>query len=527
MGAPADNQSIQDAFAHLSRADLIRQNQRQHHQIDQLRHQLDQLKRMIFGQRSERHIEPDPRQLSLGEGLGSDVSDDLPAEQETITYERGKGKKKRAPDCVTDSGLRFDDGVEVKTIRLSPPEIEGLDDSDYDIVDTRVSHRLAQRPASYVVLRYELPVVKLKHNDGLVTTPAAPNVFEHSLADVSFLVGLLVDKFQFHLPLYRQHQRLAQAGVQLSRGTLTQLVHRTAALLQPIVDAQQRSILRSRVLAMDETPIRAGKSKKTQGKMHQGYYWPLYGDNDEIVFTYSSSRARSVIESVLTKDFSGVLLSDGYKAYASYVKKAEGLVHAQCWAHSRRKFFEAQASEPERVATALQAIQRLYRVEQQIREEGLTGEAKRERRLAHSLPVVNVLFEWMERQLQDKALLPQDPFVKALGYLRERKAELKVFLEDPDVAIDTNHVERSLRPIPMGRKNWLFCWSEIGAQHVGVIQSLISTCKLQGIDPYVYLTDVLQRLDRHPNREIDQLTPRLWRTHFADNPLRSDLNYAD
>ena len=269
--------------------------------------------------------------------------------------------------------------------------------------------------------------------------------------------------------------------------------------------------------------IKAGKSKKTRGKLHQGYYWPLYGDQDEILFTYSNSRARSVIETVLHKDFKGTLLSDGYKAYASYVKQTEGLVHAQCWAHTRRKFFEAKDSEPALVDTVLQAIQRLYQNEQQIRETELTGEAKREYRLEHSLPVVNALFEWVERQLQDKALLPKDPFTKALGYLHERKAELMVFLEDPEVAIDTNHLERALRPIPMGRKAWLFCWSEVGAQHVGVIQSLIATCKLQGIDPYVYLTDVLKRIDQHPNKDIDELTPRIWKTTFADNPLRSDL----
>jgi len=275
MVAQAKEHPKHAAYDGYSRTELIERNR-------QLQHQLDQLKRMIFGQRSERQVTPNPHQLTLGEGLAPTASDDPPDAKQTITYQRGKAKKQRGDDCETDSGLRFSDNVEVKTIRLSPPEIEGLDESDYDIVDTRVSHRLAQRPASYLVLRYELPVIKLKDSGQLVTPPAAPNVFERSLADVSFLVGLLVDKFQYHLPLYRQHQRLTQAGVQLSRGTLTQLVQRTASLLNPIVDSQQQSILRSRVLAMDETPIKAGKSKKQRGKLHQGYYWPLYGDQVSI-----------------------------------------------------------------------------------------------------------------------------------------------------------------------------------------------------------------------------------------------------
>jgi hypothetical protein len=119
--------------------------------------------------------------------------------------------------------------------------------------------------------------------------------------------------------------------------------------------------------------------------------------------------------------------------------------------------------------------------------------------------------------------LPKDPFTQALGYMLNRQAELRVFLEDPDVPLDTNHVERTLRVIPMGRKAWLFCWTEIGAEHVGLIQSLIATCRLHGIDPYTYLTDVLLRINIHPASEVADLTPRLWKEKFAANPLRSDL----
>ena len=146
------------------------------------------------------------------------------------------------------------------------------------------------------------------------------NVLEKSVADVSFLVGLLVDKFAYHLPLYRQHQRLSAAGITLSRATLTNLVKQAIALLKPIVDAQRDSVLQSRVLAMDETPCKVGKSKKKKGKMHQGYFWPMYGDKDEIVFTYSDSRARRVIEQLLNEQFMGTLISDGYSAMRLILK---------------------------------------------------------------------------------------------------------------------------------------------------------------------------------------------------------------
>lgn len=123
-------------------------------------------------------------------------------------------------------------------------------------------------------------------------------------------------------------------------------------------------------------------------------------------------------------------------------------------------------------------------------------------------------------------LLPSNPLTKALAYVQERRAGLRVFLDDPEVAIDTNHIERALRPIPTGRKHWLLCWTEVGAKHVGIVQSLIATCRTQGIDPYTSLVDVLQRVGQHPAARVSELTPRRWKTLFADNPLRSDLHRA-
>ena len=129
-----------------------------------------------------------------------------------------------------------------------------------------------------------------------------------------------------------------------------------------------------------------------------------------------------------------------------------------------------------------------------------------------------------EQQLQQAALLPSNPLTKALNYALERRAGLRVYLEDPAVPIDTNHLERALRPIPMGRKAWLFCWSEVGAEAVATFQSLIVSCRLHDIDPSTYLVDVLQRIDRHPASQVEQLIPRLWKQRFADSPLRSDLH---
>jgi hypothetical protein len=189
-------------------------------------------------------------------------------------------------------------------------------------------------------------------------------------------------------------------------------------------------------------------------------------------------------------------------------------------------FVKAEAGEPGAVAEALALIGRLYAVEAELRARGDDASATLDYRRAHALPTVDAFFAWVDTQCHRLDLVPSNPLAKALAYAREREGALRVYLGDPSVAIDTNHLERALRPIPMGRKAWLFCWTEVGAEHVGVIQSLMTTCRLHGINPYTYLVDVLQRISIHPDHDVEALTPRCWKATFAHNPLRSDLYLA-
>ncbi len=215
-----------------------------------------------------------------------------------------------------------------------------------------------------------------------------------------------------------------------------------------------------------------------------------------------------------------MLLTDGYAAYEQYAEKT-GIHHARCWSHSRRGFFDALQAEPTGASAALEQIKAMYAVEEEIRERKLAGEDKQWHRLTHSKPLVEMFFAWVDEQLKRQGFTPSNPFIQALNYVRERRVGLEIYLTDPDVPIDTNHIERALRVIPMGRKSWLFCWTELGAKHVGIIQSLIVTCRLHGVDPYTYLVDVLQRISEHPASRVIELTPRLWKEHFAANPMPS------
>lgn len=508
---------------------LAEENALLREQLQAMQRQLDWFKKQLFGPKSEKQVYDLPLQNSLfntEESVPVNNASD-PAQRTVKAYQRGTAKKQRDDDCLNDTGLRFTADVPVEVIDQLPPELTGPLADQYEILGYKTTHRLAQRSSSYVVLQIQRPVFRRKGEEKPVTTQVPFNVFDSSLADVSLLAGLLVDKFQFHLPLYRQHQRIQQAGVTLSRATLTNLVKRSIDLLRPIFDAQTESVLRSRVLAMDETPIKAGHQSRPgpqKGKMKTGWFWPLYGDADEVVFTFSNSRGRLHIEQVLKSQFTGVLISDGYAAYARYVASQQEMIHAQCWIHSRRYFIEAQKDHPEKTTEALQYIALLYQYEEAIKQQGLTGEKKRQYRLEHSKPVVSDFFQWCKGLQESGALVPSDPLTKAINYVLNREASLTVFLENPDVQLDTNHLERALRPIPMGKKNWMFCWTELGAEHVGIIQSLITTCKLHDINPYTYLVDVLQRISRHPAKDVADLTPRLWKTRFADDPIPSLLS---
>ena len=503
-----------------SREELIELVLASHCRIEEIEGQLRWFKQQLFGAKSERRIalEAAPSQLSLGEGLAEKTTS-----REAQTTVRSHVRRRRpAKQEAEDPGLRFDDSVPVERIVVPDPELEGLREGvDYTVVSEKKSYRLAQQPASYTVLEIVRPVVK-RSDTGALSCPKAPAaVLPGSYADVSLLAGLLVDKFRYHLPLYRQHQRMAAAGITLSRISLTSWVHQAIELLEPIVRAQLGSILDSRVLAMDETPIRAGRKEK--GKMRTGYFWPVYGDQDEVAFPYASSRSGRHVEAILGP-FEGTLVSDGYDAYDRFAARRDEVVHALCWAHTRRGFVKAQDVEPERAAQVLEQIGDLYEIEREIGEHKFEGKKKLAMRAERAKPIVSALFTWLEQELVASALLPTNPFTKAALYALARKKGLEVFLADPEVPIDTNHLERALRVIPMGRKNWLFCWTEVGAERVGQIQSLLTTCVLHDVDPYAYLVDVLQRIDTHPYAQVHELTPRLWKQHFAHDPLRSLLD---
>ena len=240
---------------------------------------------------------------------------------------------------------------------------------------------------------------------------------------------------------------------------MTGLVQRTAVLLEPIYQAQLCSVISSQVVAMDETPIKAGH--KHRGKMKTGYFWPIYGDCSEVVFPFSDSRSGAFLREILG-DYAGVLLTDGYVAYEKYAAQINDVVHPQCWSHTRRQFLKAEDIEPELTVKVLDQIRYVYEAEGKISARQIDETKRLEQRAKHCKPIVDEFFEWLKTTLDCRVLLPSNPFTEATEYALAHERPLRVFLEYPDVPIDTNHLEREIRPIALGRKHWLFCWTEVG-----------------------------------------------------------------
>jgi len=318
------------------------------------------------------------------------------------------------------------------------------------------------------------------------------------------------------MPLYRQAKAMARAGAKVSRSTLGDLFHRSAEVLAPIHERLLELVAKARHVSADETPLPVQDDEKC----HRGYDWVFVAEEEKgrriIAHAYSPSRSGETPMRILGES-EGTLQVDGYTGYNA-VTTPEGRTRAACWAHARRKFWSALESAPE-AGEVLDLIVELYAVEWKAQEKGICGsEAHRLLRQSESLPVVEKIEAWLEER--EARAPPKSPLGKAIGYMLEKdpktkkrsmKRALKVFLDDPKVGLDNNVSERALRIVALGRKNFLFAGSDMAAEHLAVLQSLVSTCEANGVNPEEYLTDVLVRTRDHPQSRIDELLPQNWR----------------
>jgi transposase len=299
-------------------------------------------------------------------------------------------------------------------------------------------------------------------------------------------------------------QRFKREGIALSDSTIGGWISATADLLEPLYDALAEEARSSGYVQADETPIQVQDPQK-KGKTHRGYYWVYRAPLPQlVVMDYREGRSRDGPAAWLD-GFEGALQTDGYAAYDAFEHHLAITTYG-CWAHARRYFFEAKDSSPDEAAVALAEIAKLYEIERGLRDEHATAEERRAARQEHAVPVLDGMKAWLESQ----QALPKSPLGKAVGYALKSWKKLVRYAGDGRIEIDNNLVENAIRPIALGRKNYLFAGSHAAARRAAVIYSLLATCKAHDVNPQVWLADVLARIPTHQARHVAELLPHRW-----------------
>ncbi|MEO6166587.1 MAG: IS66 family transposase [Chitinophagales bacterium] len=464
--------------------------------IYSLQHRVSELERLIFGAKSERFVATtNTEQGHLDFGRSTEHKQEQPA-TETITYEREKsGGSKKPSRQVLPAHL---------------PRIEHLIEPDEDItglvkIGEEVTEELEYSPGKLFVNRYVRPkyVKPTKEGSKIIIAQVPERVLPKCIAGPSLLAALIIAKFIDHLPLYRQSQMFRRQGIDLPDSTIGAWVNAVARLIEPLYQAHKRKTLGATYLQADETPIRVLESENP-GSTHRGYHW-VYQDPVErlVLFDYRQGRGREGPTEIL-KNFKGHLQTDGYGVYDQFGQR-EHITLIHCWAHVRRKFTDARDSDRVRADVALSEIQKLYAVEREIKELPLNSEQAVGLRKQKSLPVIQALEKWMAETITQ--VLPKSLIAGAIGYTLPRIEALKVYLFDGRLQIDNNLTENAIRPVALGRKNYLFAGSHSTAQHAAIFYSLFATCKAKNINPGTWLTETLIKIASHPINRIEELLP--------------------
>lgn len=487
--------------------------------IDKLTHEMAVLKRMKFAATSERFaasLAPEQRSL-LEETLDADLAE---LERE-IEREQGQADDKAK------------DKTEKKTPKRTPlPAHLPRRDVLHEPVDTTcncgqplqrfgedVAERLDYQPGVFSVERHVRGKWACRCCERIVQAPVPAHVIDKGIPSAGLLAHLLVAKFLDHLPLYRQEAIFERAGHLIARSTLAQWVGECGAQLQPLVNALADELRRHAVLHADETPVAMLKPKHlSDGKTHKAYIWSYcttsLNATKAVVFQFTEGRSGENVQQFLKLDtpraWQGTLVTDGFGGYTATTTK--GVTSAQCMAHARRKFNDLWANHASAVGhQALRYFQVLFRIEREIEE--LPGDERRKIRQRKSRRVLAVLHRWLLRQRQ--LVPPGSATMKAIDYSFKRWTQLTRFVQDGDVPISNNWVENQIRPIAIGRSNWLFAGSLRAGQRAAAIMSLLHSARINGHEPYAYIKNVLERLPTHPASRIDELLPHRWKLAAA------------
>lgn len=471
---------------------IARDNEREV-ELQYLKQELAQLKKMIFGAKSERFIPADTGQLSLGMDIPEQKQPEL--ETEELSYTRKKPSKEK------ESPVRMPLPSHLpREVHVIEPKHDVSTAKQIGVVTTEI---LEYSPGKFYVVKYDRPKYALPNDAGIVIGELPSLPIPKGNAGPGLLSHLMISKYEDHLPFYRQVKQFKRDNITIAESTINGWFSAACHLLEPLYDKLKEQVLQSNYLMADETPIPV-LTKDKPGSTHKGYHWVYYSPKEKrVCFDYRKGRGQDGPREFLD-GYSGALQTDGYVAYNKFDKQ-QGITLLACMAHARRKFDKAQENDPKRARYALHKFQELYQIERKAREEKFTPEQRKELRQKESVPILTEMEQWMRKELIE--VLPKSAIGEAIAYTLKLWNRLSRYVDDGDWEIDNNLIENSIRPVALGRKNYMFAGSHDGALRAAMIYSFLGTCKINDVEPNAWLKDVLTRIPDHSIQKLEELLP--------------------
>lgn len=497
-----ENQALQEQVRILTDTVAVLQAENKAlHQKNQ--HLLSQL----FGRSSERL---DPRQMELRLGL-------TPTEAETVPAELPPPAQPSRPRVRRVSKPRMADDLPTEDIIIDPEEVK-LSPEAYELIGEEITQELDVVPPKYYRRRFirRKYTSKGDRNQPPILAALPPRLIEGGYASPGLVTDIILKKYMDHLPLYRQEQILKMRfGIDLSRKTMCDWIGKAADWLKPIYLHLYADLRKGGYLQIDETPVRYSRSEG--GGSGQGYFWVYHRPGGGVLFEWHTGRGAERLKTMLDP-FSGKVQCDGYAAYGSYARARNQREHdagrpsaielAACWAHARRKIFEAREEHPLVAGWLLNQIGLLYRIEEQLRIQKAGPNLRQAVRVSQSGMILARIRRALDKKLT--AYLPQSRLGAAIGYTLGLWNELLRFRDDGRLEIDNNGVENAIRPTAVGKKNWLFIGHPEAGERSAILYTLLENCRRLGLNPQEYLKDVLTRLPTMTNRQTHELIPANW-----------------
>jgi transposase len=490
-------------------AKIIEAQGKQLQRLELIEHQYNQLQRLIYARSSEKS-NVTAGQLVLELNAEQVEACKISDVQKIDSYVKGKPAKEKHP-----GRNELPPHIERKYIEMHPVNLP----ADAILFDTIETEQLEYDPARLFATVYRRHKYKLFKEDGSVEFFIAtlPEEKDKSIAAPSLRSHIVTEKYMWHMPIHRQMQKFAQSGMIISENTMGDWINGTCRSLTAVYDVLRQSIVRPACgyMMADETHIKVLDSEKVKGKKsHIGYMWTYCNPVDRLVFfEYQQGRGNKHARPVL-QHYKGYLHTDGYNVYKHY-GSLQGVIHVNCNAHARRKFHEAKFTDKKRAEHVLMLYGKLYGVESYCREMNLSFDQRKEIRLEKSKPVFEELAAWVREEIPKLTTL-RSPIGKAMAYFSEREKQLGMFLSDGMLIMDTNLIENTIRPIALGRNNYLFAGSHEAAQNAAIIYSLLATCKLHEVNAYDWLKHVLTVMPTLPVSRIKELLPQNWKATVTE-----------